>query len=111
MHPENAENRQTEQKEIIPENNIHKVAASIHQQEADKSTTPFEKSGLRLVTDLQHCIKSQQSKAYAGKVKLTNLQTMAKTLSYIQEHGYDTMEDVENKLSVIKRLPPLPEKN
>lgn len=35
--------------------------------EKDTPTAPFEKSGLRLVTDLQHCIKAQQSKAYAGK--------------------------------------------
>lgn len=118
LHPENAENRQIGQKEIIQENSIHRTSASIHQPEAhdstDKPTAPFKKSGfeksgfekscLRLVTDLQHCIKAQQSKAYAGKVKLTNLQTMAKTLSYIQEHGYDTMEDVENKFSEIKAL-------
>ena len=29
----------------------------------------FIKSDLRLVTDLQHCIKAQQSQAYAQKVK------------------------------------------
>lgn len=72
--------------------------------EKDTPTAPFEKSGLRLVTDLQHCIKAQQSKAYAGKVKLSNLQTMAKTLSYVQEHGYNTVEDAEGKLAEIKEL-------
>ncbi len=72
--------------------------------EKDTPTGPFEKSGLRLVTDLQHCIKAQQSKAYAGKVKLSNLQTMAKTLSYVQEHGYNTVEDAEGKLAEIKEL-------
>ncbi len=80
----------------------------VHQHEiparTDTPTAPFEKSGLRLVTDLQHCLKAQQSKAYAGKVKLTNLQTMAKTLSYIQEHGYNTVEDAEDKLIEIKEL-------
>ena len=29
---------------------------------------------------------------------------MAKTLSYIQEHGYNTVEDVESKLAEIKEL-------
>ena len=89
---ENAGKDQTVQKEILPKENI------------PTPTAPFEKSGLRLVTDLQHCIKAQQNKAYAGKVKLSNLQTMAKTLSYIQEHGYNTVEDAEDKLSEIKEL-------
>ena len=105
---ENAGKDQTVQKEILPEEITHDRENSAHQQEipagTDTPTAPFEKSGLRLVTDLQHCLKAQQSKAYAGKVKLTNLQTMAKTLSYIQEHGYNTVEDAEDKLTVIKEL-------
>ncbi|MDE7428501.1 MAG: relaxase/mobilization nuclease domain-containing protein, partial [Lachnospiraceae bacterium] len=79
---ENAEKDQTVQKEILPEEIIHDREIPTYQQKipagTDTPTAPFEKSGLRLVTDLQHCIKAQQSKAYAGKVKLTNLQTMAK---------------------------------
>ena len=105
---ENAEKDQTVQKEFLLEEITHDREHPAHQQEipagTDTPTAPFEQSGLRLVTDLQHCIKAQQSKAYAGKVKLTNLQTIAKTLSYIQEHGYNTVEDAENKLSEIKEL-------
>lgn len=55
----------------------------------------FIKSNLRLVVDLQNCVKAQQSAAYARKVKLSNLQQMAKTVAYIQEHGYDTEEELE----------------
>ena len=105
---ENAEKDQTVQKEILPKENIHIPENLVHQQEipagTNTPTAPFEKSGLRLVTDLQHCIKAQQSKAYAGKVKLTNLQTMAKTLSYVQEHGYNTIEDAEGRLAEIREL-------
>lgn len=54
----------------------------------------FIKSDLRLVVDLQHCVKAQQSDAYARRVKLSNLQQMAKTVAYVQEHGYDTQEDL-----------------
>lgn len=54
----------------------------------------FVKSDLRLVVDLQNCVKAQQSGAYARKVKLSNLQQMAKTVAYIQEHGYNTEEDL-----------------
>lgn len=53
----------------------------------------FIKSDLRLVIDLQTCIKAQQSEAYAQKVKLTNLKQIAQTVAYIQEHGYDSLED------------------
>ena len=105
---ENAGKDQTVQKEILPKENIPTPERPAYQQEipagTDTHIAPFEKSGLRLVTDLQHCIKAQQSKAYAGKVKLTNLQTMAKTLSYVQEHGYNTVEDAEGKLAEIKEL-------
>ncbi len=42
--------------------------------------------------------------ACANKVKLSNLQNMTKTLSYVQEHGYDTAEDAEDRLAEIKEL-------
>ena len=53
----------------------------------------FIKSDLRLVINLQTYIKAQQSEAYAQKVKLTNLKQMAQTVAYIQEHGYDSLDD------------------
>ena len=58
----------------------------------------FIKSDLRLVIDLQTCIKAQQSEAYAQKVKLYNLKQMAQTVAYIQEHGYDSLEDFHTAL-------------
>ncbi|GFI18128.1 hypothetical protein IMSAG249_01120 [Lachnospiraceae bacterium] len=103
---ENTEKGQTVQKEILPKENIPSPECPAHQQEipdgTDMPAAPFEKSGLRLVTDLQNCIKAQQSRAYVNKVKLSNLQNMAKTLSYIQEHGYDTLESMEGRLAELK---------
>ena len=58
----------------------------------------FIKSDLRLVIDLQTCIKAQQSEAYAQKVKLSNLKQMTQTLAYIQEHGYNSLEDFHTAL-------------
>ena len=58
----------------------------------------FIKSDLRLVVDLQTCIKAQQSEAYAQKVKLSNLKQMAQTVAYIQEHGYNSLEDFHTAL-------------
>ncbi len=103
---ENTEKGQAVQKENLPEKTIHNRKPSDGQHGipagTDAPTAPFEKSGLRLVTDLQNCIKAQQSRAYANKVKLSNLQNMAKTLSYVQEHGYETLESMEGRLSELK---------
>lgn len=63
----------------------------------------FIKSNLRLVVDLQSCAKAQANAAYARRVKLSNLQQMAKTVAYIQEHGYDTEEDLETAFEEAKK--------
>lgn len=48
----------------------------------------------RLVNNLQMNVKVMQSEAYARNVKIGNLQQMANTLIYIQEHGYDTRQEL-----------------
>ncbi len=48
---------------------------------------------------MQHCIKTQQSQAYAQKVKLSNLKMMAQTVAYVQEHGFQSKEDLDTALS------------
>ena len=61
----------------------------------------FIKSDLRLVIDLQTCVKAQQSRAYAQKVKISNLQQMARTIAYVQEHGYDSYEKLSETAEAI----------
>ncbi len=60
------------------------------EQPADQPSDPlqeapvsilFIKSDLRLVTNLQDCVKAQQNAAYTNKVKLSNLKEMAKTVA------------------------------
>ncbi|WP_277406690.1 relaxase/mobilization nuclease domain-containing protein [Lacrimispora xylanisolvens] len=67
-------------------------------KDADPIAIIFIKSDLRLILDLQQSIKTQQSQAYAQKVKLSNLKEMAKTISYVQEHGYNTKEKIDQTL-------------
>lgn len=84
------------------------------EQPADQPSAPlqeapvsilFIKSDLRLVTNLQDCVKAQQNAAYAtNKVKLSNLKEMAKTVAYIQERGYDTRDSLEDSFSEVKNL-------
>ncbi len=86
------------------------TAAIKNNSRHDKGRTPaydsvsilYFHSELRLVTDLQNCIKAQQSNAYAQKVKISNLKRMAETLIYIQEHGYNTREILERGLADAK---------
>lgn len=63
---------------------------------------------LRLVVDLQTCAKAQASRAYARKVKLSNLQQMARTICYVQEHHYGSVEQLhqeqEATLAIIEKL-------
>ena len=61
---------------------------------ADPAAILYIHSELRLVVDLQNCIKAQQNEAYARKVKLTNLKEMALTVVFIQENGFDSYEEL-----------------
>ena len=67
---------------------------------ADPIAVLHFRTKLRLVVDLQTCAKTQISRAYARKVKLTNLQQMAQTICYVQEHGYGSSEDIEHDLQM-----------
>ena len=94
----------SKKKENVQEQPVSDTATNLQQAlSSDSSQTPvpfvFIKSDLRLVIDLQTCIKAQQSEAYAQKVKLTNLKQMAQTVAYIQEHGYDTRADFNAALT------------
>ena len=49
-------------------------------------------SNLRLVVDLQNCIKAQQNTRYAQKVKISNLQQMANTLIFLQDNQINSLK-------------------
>lgn len=105
----------SKKKENVQEQPVLDTTTNLQQVlSSDSSQIPvpfiFIKSDLRLVIDLQTCIKAQQSEAYAQKVKLTNLKQMAQTVAYIQEHGYDTradfnvaLTDAENQTSLARK--------
>ena len=93
----------SKEKENVQEQPVSDTATNLQQAlSSDSSQIPvpfiFIKSDLRLVIDLQTCIKAQQSEAYAQKVKLSNLKQMAQTVAYIQEHGYNSLEDFHTAL-------------
>ena len=66
-----------------------------HTTDANLPTEITRRSNLRLVTDLQTCVKAQANYYYARKVRISNLQKMAETVAYAQEHNFDSYNDVE----------------
>ena len=54
-------------------------------------------SDLRLVVDLQTCVKAQRSLAYARKVTISNIQTMARTVSWLQRNHFGSLQELEEK--------------
>ena len=65
----------------------------------DPITILYVRSHLRLVVDLQKNVKAMQSPGYAHRVKISNLQEMANTIIYVQEHGYNTQIELKNAFS------------
>ena len=87
---------------IFAENARNKERNNPHWAADDPMAILFIKSDLRLVVDLQTCVKAQQSRAYAQKVKISNLQQMARTVAYVQEHGYDSYEKLSDTTDAIQ---------
>lgn len=94
--------RQTAQKDIPSQREYDPS----YDYDSDPIAILYVRSNLRLVVDLQTNIKAQMSEAYAQQVKISNLKEMAKTVCYVQEHGYDNrnelsaaVEDIAAKLS------------
>ena len=100
---ENTKSHREQKEEILEQQspNTSTDLPTVPFSDTSAISTPFIfiKSDLRLVIDLQTCIKAQQSGAYAQKVKLTNLKQMAQTVAYIQEHGYDSLDDFHVELN------------
>lgn len=63
----------------------------------------FIQSDLKLVTDLQTCIKAQMSRAYAQKVQLSNLQMLAHTVAFVQENRLGTPEELDQKRRIASK--------
>lgn len=64
--------------------------------ESDPIAILYIRSELRLVVDLQNCTKAKLNQAYAQKVKISNLKEMAKTIAYVQEHGYESRDRLQD---------------
>lgn len=78
----------------VSQKEVQKPASANKDYRKDPLAIFQHRSSLRLVVNLQENVKAMQSEAYARKVKISNLQQMAETLIYVQEHGYGHREEV-----------------
>lgn len=100
------------EKEFI-ENFFRQKSAQLHRPVTEKKDviTPAVTEGntsqqqharpqpsIRLIIDIQTCIKAQENARYAQKVKVGNLQEAAKTLAFLQENGIGTQEELASLL-------------
>ncbi|MDI9243189.1 relaxase/mobilization nuclease domain-containing protein [Fusibacillus kribbianus] len=83
----------------VPDETAEKGNTAIHNPLASQ-TEP--KQPVRLITDLETCIKAQKNRAYALKVKVSNLQKMADTLAFLQTNDIGTMEELQELRSSSK---------
>ena len=59
------------------------------------------RSDLKLVIQLQESAKEQMSAVYENKVMVTNVRAMAETILFIQQNGFNTVEDMMDVWSTI----------
>lgn len=57
------------------------------------------KSSIRLITDIETCLKAQENAGYARKVKISNLQKMADTMSFILANNIESVEALDMLLA------------
>ena len=57
---------------------------------------------IRLIVDVATLVKAQQNRYYAEKVKIGNLQQMANTLSFLQDNGIGSEEELTALLASTK---------
>ncbi len=60
--------------------------------ENDPYAILYIRSDLKLVIDVQNYVKARHSHAYAQAVEISNLKMMARTVCWIQDHGFDSLE-------------------
>ena len=66
------------------------------------SRQPKQRDGrISLLIDIQNNIKAQENAGFAHWAKLNNLKQAARTMNFLTEHGIDSYEELERRLSAV----------
>lgn len=57
----------------------------------------FSENKINLIVDISKNIKAQQSGGYEHALVMANINTMVKTMNYLQQNGMTTLEDLSDK--------------
>lgn len=88
--------------QVKTSNLTHTASTTIEDCHREPLMILYYKSQLRLVIDLQTNVKAMQSQAYERKIKISNLQQMAKTIIYVEENGFNSQSELTTKLAAEK---------
>ena len=80
--------------EVITDN-----TKSISPDLSNASPGKYQSSGIRLIVDIEQCIKAQPNQYYARKVKIGNLQQMASTLTFLKQNDIESITALDELLS------------
>jgi len=58
---------------------------------------------ISLLIDIQNSIKAQESAGFAHWAKVNNLKQAAKTINFLTEHGIDSYEELEERVSTLTK--------
>lgn len=84
--------------QVKTSNFTHTASTTIEDCHREPLMILYYKSQLRLVIDLQTNVKAMQSQAYERKIKISNLQQLAKTIIYVEENGFNSQSELTTKL-------------
>ena len=61
-----------------------------------------ERSGVSLLIDIENCIKAQQSAGYERWAKIENQKRAARTMVFLDQHGFSRYTDLEQKITELQ---------
>lgn len=60
------------------------------------------RSGVSLLIDIENCIKTQQSAGHERWAKIENLKRAARTMVFLDQHGFSRYTDLEQKITELQ---------
>ena len=75
---------------------LAKPVNTINKSKDSALDNSFKNEKIRLIKNIHDIEKAKTSKAYANKVDAGNIKNLLKSVNYLEEHNFDTSEDLAN---------------
>ncbi len=87
------------------------INATSASSKSNKPEKRFPKRNINLLIDISKNVKAQESKGYEHALVMANINTMVKTMNYLQANGITTATELTEKISEMELLKSDLEKN